>query len=165
MALLNILCFTYFTFSSKFHCIVENGIIFMCAAKADFETRPCFAFLTEVNNNDNVLYLYSTVFKQIVCSKAFYKYNYPWSSRCKFTACTEHLRLQQLIDSHPPMCPFYTWVRWSTCGISFPPRKIWWSRPDLNSGPLDPEAHVLPLDHRSHKIRTFSAVVYLIEPC
>ncbi|WAQ96852.1 VA725-like protein [Mya arenaria] len=34
----------------KFHCIVENGIIFMCAAKPDFKTQPCFAFLTEIKD-------------------------------------------------------------------------------------------------------------------
>jgi len=34
----------------KFHCIVENGIIYMCAAKSGFETRPCFAFLTEIKD-------------------------------------------------------------------------------------------------------------------
>ncbi|KAH3861794.1 vesicle-associated membrane protein 7-like [Dreissena polymorpha] len=36
--------------SFKFHCIVENGVIFMCAAKPDFKTQPCFAFLTEIKD-------------------------------------------------------------------------------------------------------------------
>ncbi|KAL4240585.1 hypothetical protein ACF0H5_001377 [Mactra antiquata] len=36
--------------NTKFHCIVENGIIFMCAAKPGFETRPCFGFLTEMKD-------------------------------------------------------------------------------------------------------------------
>lgn len=36
--------------NTKFHCIVENGFIYMCAAKPEFETRPCFAFLTEIKD-------------------------------------------------------------------------------------------------------------------
>lgn len=36
--------------NTKFHCIVENGIIFLCAAKPGTETRPCFAYLTEMKD-------------------------------------------------------------------------------------------------------------------
>ncbi|XP_060599876.1 uncharacterized protein LOC132753427 isoform X2 [Ruditapes philippinarum] len=36
--------------NTKFHCIVENGIIFLCAAKPGTETRPCFAYLTELKD-------------------------------------------------------------------------------------------------------------------
>ena len=58
------------------------------------------------------------------------------------------IRAAWLINSHPHRCPFYTWVRWGTCGISSMPRKTRWSV--LNPGPLDPEARVLPLDHSPH---------------
>lgn len=42
--------------SCKYHCMVENGIIFVCAAATDFPARSCFGYLTEIKDqfhNDN----------------------------------------------------------------------------------------------------------------
>lgn len=36
--------------SCKYHCMVENGIIFVCAADSDFPARSCFGYLTEIKD-------------------------------------------------------------------------------------------------------------------
>ncbi len=37
-------------FSYMFHVMVENGLIFMCAADTDFGRRQPYAYLTEVSD-------------------------------------------------------------------------------------------------------------------
>jgi len=49
---------------------VENGIIFMCAAKPDFKTQPCFAFLTEVNTS-LVFLFFSSLFYHFLAEVDF----------------------------------------------------------------------------------------------
>ncbi|KAL3876456.1 hypothetical protein ACJMK2_034301 [Sinanodonta woodiana] len=41
---------TFSASGNKWHCLVENGIIFMCTAKSNFPSNKCYGYLTEIKD-------------------------------------------------------------------------------------------------------------------